>query len=114
MKKLHAVLMMFILCAVSSLPLVAHAQSEIAEQRRAEVSYPTKFDKTPKPLREMFDTGENQKPARGGKDFEPGRPERVGNDNRPAIDPLAEKSVGLPSALAEPKASTVGTPVDPA
>ena len=113
MKKLHAILMILILCAVSSLPLVVHAQSDVAEQRRAEISYPTHFDKTPKPLREMFDTGERQKPARGGKDFEPGRPQPVGNDNRETIDPLAARSVGLPSALAEPKASTAGTPVDP-
>jgi hypothetical protein len=115
MKKLHAVLMIFILCAVSSLPLaVVHGQSEVAEQRRAEVSYPIHFDKTPKPLREMFDPGDRPEPARGGRDFEPGRPQPVGNSNRTFIDPLADKSVGLPSALAEPKASTVGTPVDPA
>jgi len=113
MKKLHAVLMILMLCAVSSLPLVGHAQSEVAEQRRAEVSYPIKFDKTAKPLREMFDTGESQKPARGGKDFEPGHPQPVGNQNRETIDPLAASGVGLPSALAEPKAATVGTPVDP-
>jgi len=114
MKKLHAVFMIFVLCAVSSLPLVTHAQSQVAEQHRAEISYPIKFDKTPKPLREMFDNGERQKPARGGKDFEPGRPEPVGNQNRETIDPLAATGVGAPSALAEPKASTVGTPVDPA
>jgi hypothetical protein len=113
MKKLHAVLMIFSLCAVSSLPLVVHAQSEVAERHRAEISYPLKFDKTPKPLREMFDTGESQKPARGGRDFEPGHPQPVGNENKPAIDPLADRSVGSPSALAEPKAATVGTPVDP-
>src|SRR5262249_46153883 len=53
-------------------------------------------------------------PARGGKDFEPGRPQPVDHVNRPAEDPLAARSIGLPSALAEPKASTVGTPVDPA
>ena len=75
---------------------------------------PIKFDKTPKPLREMFDTGERPEPARGGKDFEPGRPQPVGNRNTPFTDPLADKSVGLPSALAEIKASTNGTPVDPA
>jgi len=86
MKKLHAVFMIFVLCAVSSLPLVTHAQSQVAEQHRAEISYPIKFDKTPKPLREMFDNGERQKPARGGKDFEPGRPEPVGNQNRETID----------------------------
>ena len=115
MKKLHALLMIAILCAVSSAPLaVVHAQSDVAEQRRAEVSFPIHFDKTPKPLREMFDTGEPQKPARGGKDFEPGRPQQVGNTNREFTDPLAAKGVGLPSALAEPKASTVGTPIDPA
>jgi hypothetical protein len=95
------------------MPLLVHAQSDTALQHRAEISYPTKFDKTPKPLREMFDTGEKPEPARGGKDFEPGRPQAVGNSNKPFIDPLADKSVGSPSALAEIKASTNGTPVDP-
>ena len=106
--------MITILCGVTSMPLLVHAQSDTALQHRAEISYPTKFDKTPKPLREMFDTGEKPAPARGGKDFEPGRPQPVGNTNKPFIDPLADKSVGSPSALAEIKASTVGTPVDPA
>jgi hypothetical protein len=115
MKKLHALLMIAILCAVSSLPLaVVQGQSDMAEQRRAEVSFPIHFDKTPKPLREMFETGEPQKPARGGKDFEPGRPQPVGNANREFTDPLAARSVGMPSALSEPKASVVGTPIDPA
>jgi hypothetical protein len=95
------------------MPLLVQAQSDTALQHRAEISYPTKFDKTPKPLREMFDTGEKPEPARGGKDFEPGRPAPVGNSNKPFTDPLADKSVGLPSALAEIKASTNGTPVDP-
>lgn len=113
MKKLHAVAMIVVLCAVSCLPLVAHGQSEVAEQRRAEVSNAIHFDKTPKPLREMFETGEKQKPARGGKDFEPGRPQPVGNTNREFTDPLAAQGSGLPSALAEPKASTIGTPIDP-
>src|ERR1043166_3017766 len=113
MKKLHAVFLILSLCVVPSLPFVAHAQSEVAEQHRAEISYPIKFDKTPKPLREMFDTGEKQKPARGGKDFEPGHPFPVGHDNRETIDPLADRSVGSPSAFAQPKAATVGTPVDP-
>src|SRR2546423_946988 len=39
MKKLHALVMILILCAVSSLSFIAHAQSEVAEQHRAEVSY---------------------------------------------------------------------------
>lgn len=121
MKKLHAVLMSFVLCAVSSLPLATvqgqngpKGQNDVAQQTPAEISYPIHFDKTPKKLRDMFDSGEKQKPARGGKDFEPGRPQPVDNVNRPAEDPLAAKSVGLPSALAEPKTATVGTPVDPA
>lgn len=106
--------MMLILCSVSFLPLVnVQAQSDTALRHRAEISYQTKFDKTPKPLREMFDTGEKPEPARGGKDFEPGRPAKVDNENKPFIDPLAEKSIGLPSALAEIKASTNGVPVDP-
>ncbi|HSK64976.1 MAG TPA: hypothetical protein VK893_14075, partial [Pyrinomonadaceae bacterium] len=114
MRKLHAVFLIVILCAVSSLPLtVVQSQSEVAQQHRAVVSHPIHFDKSPKPLREMFDTGEPQKPARGGKDFEPGRPQPVGNTNREFTDPLAAKSVGSISALADPKASIVGTPVDP-
>jgi hypothetical protein len=114
MKKLHAVFLIAILCAVSSLPLtVVQSQSERALEVRAEISNAIHFDKTTKPLREMFDTGEPQKPARNGKDFEPGRPAKVDNTNREFVDPLAAKSVGLPSALADPKASVVGTPVDP-
>jgi hypothetical protein len=112
-KKFHALLMMLILCTVSSMPLTVQAQSDTALQHRAEISNAIKFDKTPKPLREMFDTGERPGPARGGKDFEPGRPQPVGNANRPFDDPLADKSVGSPSALAEIKASTNGVPVDP-
>jgi hypothetical protein len=115
MKKLHAVFLIAILCAVSSLPLtVVQSQSERALEVRAEISHPIHFDKTTKPLREMFDTGEPQKPARGGKDFEPGRPAKVDNTNREFTDPLAARGVGLPSALSDPKASVVGTPVDPA
>lgn len=114
MKKFHVLLLITVLCSVSSMPLLVHAQSDTALQHRAEISYPTKFDKTPKPLREMFDTGERPEPARGGKDFEPGRPVPVGNRNTPFTDSLADRSVGSPSALAEIKASTNGTPVDPA
>lgn len=113
MKKFHAFLMMLILCTVSSMPLMVQAQSDTALRQRAEISNAIHFDKTTKPLREMFDTGERPGPARGGKDFEPGRPQKVDNTNRPFDDPLADKSVGLPSALAEIKASTNGVPVDP-
>jgi hypothetical protein len=112
-RKIHALLVILILCTVNFVPLAVHAQSETGLRHRAEISNAIHFDKTPKPLREMFDTGERPEP-RGGKDFEPGRPERVDNRITPFIDPLADKSVGLPSALAEIKASTNGTPVDPA
>ena len=113
MKKFYALLMMAVLCSATLVPVTAQAQSETALSRRAEISYPIKVDKSTKPLREMFDNGVRTEPARGGKDFEPGKPEPVGNINRTFVDPLAEQSVGLPSALAEIKASTGGTPVDP-
>jgi hypothetical protein len=112
-KKFYALLMTLILCAVSFMPLMVQAQSDTALQHRAEISHPVHFDKSAKPLREMFDTGERPAPARGGRDFEPGRPQPVGNTNRPFTDALAEKGVGLPSALAEIKASTNGVPIDP-
>lgn len=113
MKKINALLLMFVTCAVGCLPMTAQGQSEVAEQRRAEISRPIHFDKTSKPLREMFDTGEPQKPARAGRDFEPGRPQPVDNSSKPFEDPLADKSVGALATLADPKASTIGTPVDP-
>lgn len=87
-------------------------QGQAAEQR-AEISGPTHFDRTTKPLREMFERGERPAQARGGRDFEPGRPEPVGNTNPAGIDPLVDRSVGSPSTFGEPKASTDGTPVDP-
>ena len=114
MRKIHALFVILILCTVNFVPLAVRAQSETALRQRAEISNAIHFDKTPKPLREMFDTGEQPEPARGGKDFEPGRPNRVDNRITPFIDPLADKGVSSPSALAEIKASTNGTPVDPA
>jgi hypothetical protein len=113
-KKFCALLITVILCSVSLMPLVVQAQSDTALRHRAEISYPTRFDTTTKPLREMFDTGEKPGPIRGGRDFEPGRPQPISNSNAPFTDSLAEKGVGSPSALAEIKASTNGTPVDPA
>ena len=114
MKKFNALILTVILCAVSSMPMmVVQAQSDTALRHRAEISYPVHFDKTTKPLREMFETGEKPAPARGGREFDPGRPQPVGNTNHPFTDALAEKGVSATSALAEIKASTVGTPVDP-
>jgi len=113
-KKIQVLLITIVLSTVTSMPLMVHAQSDVALRHRAEISLPIHFDKTTKPLREMFDTGARPEPARGGKDFEPGRPQPVGNSIGNFIDSLADKSVGSPSALAEIKASTAGTPVDPA
>ena len=62
MKKIVALLVLVALCAVSGLPLLTHAQNEVAEQHRAEVSLPIHRDRTSKPLREMFETGERPEP----------------------------------------------------
>ncbi len=79
-----------------------------------EVTKPDHFDTTAKPLREMFDAKEKApRPTRGGRDFEPGKPLPVGDVNPSDIDPMAARSFGVPSAFISPKASTVGTPVDP-
>jgi len=61
----------------------------------------------------MFERGERPSVARGGRDFEPGRPEPVGNVNPGGIDPLVDRSISSPSTFGEPKAATNGTPVDP-
>ena len=53
MKKINALLLMAILCSVTSMPLLVQAQSETALRHRAEISNAIHFDKTPKPLREM-------------------------------------------------------------
>jgi hypothetical protein len=81
-------------------------------EHRAEVSRPVHFDTTTRPLREMFAT-QQQKLARGGRDFKPGDPQPVGNNNPSGVDPLAEKSIAALSAFAQPKAATIGTEVDP-
>lgn len=115
MRKTLAVFSLLSLC-LATMPAFMVAQNrdlpQQALEHRAEFSRPLHYDTTTKPLREMFETGQ---PAlsRGGRDFEPGRPQPVGNTNPAGIDPLAERGVGSPSNFAEPKASTDGTPVDP-
>ena len=81
-------------------------------QAQAELHRPDHFDITPGALRDIFDHG--QPPlARGGRDFEPGRPVAVGHANPNVSDPLAAFGTGSTSAVAAPLASTTGTPVDP-
>lgn len=116
MKKTVAILALLTLCLATA-PFSTSGQNnnslpEQAMEQRAEVSQPVHYDRS-RPLREMFDRGDRPEMARGGRDFEPGRPEAVGHTNPSGIDPLVERSIGSPSALALPKAGTVGTPVDP-
>lgn len=111
MRKSLAIFALLTVCLAIS-PLSTYGQSDQAIEHRAEVTQPVHFDRS-RPLREMFDRGDRPDMARGGRDFEPGRPQPVGNTNPAGIDPLVERSVGAPSALALPKAGTVGTPVDP-
>ncbi|MCA1631316.1 MAG: hypothetical protein LC774_13435 [Acidobacteria bacterium] len=61
----------------------------------------------------MVETRMQPERARAGRDFEPGRPQPVGNSNPAGVDPLAMRGVTSSSATAAPKASTIGTPVDP-
>ena len=115
MRKTLAILALVAVCSSMWPGLVLGQNKELpaqAEENRAEASNAVHHDRS-RPLREMFDKGEKPEPARGGKDFEPGRPTPVGNSNPAGIDPLAEKSVSSPNSFADPKASTVGTPVDP-
>src|SRR4051812_36691378 len=81
-------------------------------QGKSQGKNPDHFDKSPKPLREMFDPPGKPEPARGGRDFEPGRPQPVGNTNPGGIDPLAGQNATI-DAYAQPKAATTGVPVDP-
>jgi hypothetical protein len=74
---------------------------------------PDHFDKSSKPLREMFDRGDKPEPARGGKDFEPGRPHPVGDTNPAGVDPLVERNNASVSAYTQPKAGSVGVGIDP-
>ena len=115
MRKSLAIFSLLSLC-LATMPAFVVAQNRDlpsqAQEHRAEFSRPLHYDTTTKPLREMFETGERAL-SRGGRDFEPGRPQPVGNVNPGGIDPLAERSIGSPSAFAQPKASTDGTPVDP-
>ena len=107
MKKSFTLLAALVLCTLL-LPAVVFGQGNSSN-----VIHPDHFDKTPKPLREMFDRGDKPEPARGGRDFEPGRPQPVGNTNPGGVDPLVERNNVAFSAYAQPKAATGGVPVDP-
>ena len=117
MRKSFATLLLLTLSVFTLMPATMLAQRNDslppqATEQRAEVTQPDHFDRS-RPLREMFDRGERPEKARGGRDFEPGRPYPVGNTNPSGIDPLVERNIGSPSAVVLPKAGTNGTPVDP-
>src|SRR5919206_1679141 len=110
MKKAFALLTTLVLCMLL-LPAVVFGQGNSAENR-AQLIRPDHFDRSPLPLREMFDRGDKPAPARGGRDFEPGRPQAVGKTNPSGIDPLAGRNATI-SAYAQPKTATTGVGVDP-
>lgn len=112
MKKVLTSPLLIALCAVALLPALARAQNPIAENNRAVVTKPTHFDTTSRPLRDMVDT-ERPTVARGGQDFEPGRPQPVGNSNPSFIDPLAARGSGSTAGSVSLAAATTGVPVDP-
>ncbi|MDQ2747803.1 MAG: hypothetical protein M3T96_11160, partial [Acidobacteriota bacterium] len=93
-----------------ALPLGILAQSET---NQSDVMEPSRKGSTERPLREMSDTVPT-KNARGGRDFEPGRPFPVGNKNPVTNDALVSQGVGATEAVGQPKAGTVGVPIDPA
>src|SRR6185295_14461798 len=107
MRKSFTLLASVVFCTLI-LPAVVFGQGNSSQ-----VIHPDHFDKTPKPLREMFERGDKPEPARGGRDFEPGKPESVGNTNPAGVDPLTERNNVAFSAYAQPKAATTGTGVDP-
>lgn len=116
MRKTLATLTFLTLCLASWPSSILGQNKELppqAAEHRAEVSHPIHHDTSSRPLREMVDTGERPAVARGGRDFAPGKPQPVGNTSPSGIDPLAKESVGSPLAFAQPRAATVGTPIDP-
>jgi hypothetical protein len=118
MKKVFGLLALALFCAIAIQPILTAIQARTVlpvqgpPTSKGEVTLPTHFDKTTRPLRDMYPDKAQGNP-RGGRDFEPGRPEVVGNANPAGIDPLAQKGNGFTSTFVSPKASTIGTPVDP-
>ena len=92
--------------------LDAQGNANLPPQARAEATGPDRFDTMPTALRDMFDRPVTT-PARGGRDFEPGKPDVTGHTNPGGVDPLAATTDGNPLASALPKAFTEGTAVDP-
>ena len=107
MRKVFASLTTLVLCTLL-LPAVVFGQGN-----RSEVIRPDHSDRSARPIREMFDHPGRPGPARGGRDFEPGRPHPVGNSNPGGVDPLVERNNASFSSYAQPRAATDGVSVDP-
>jgi hypothetical protein len=112
-KRLLLTVALIAVCA-SALPASSYAQEppNLPPRAQAVVTLPDHFDTTTVPLRDLQDR-ELPAVARGGHDFEPGRPMPVGHTNPVVVDPLAQSGVGYSSATGLPKAFVDGTPVDP-
>ena len=96
-------------------PAVTWAQGPpngLPPQAAAVVTLPTHHDTMPAPLRDLIDR-ELPAVARGGRDFEPGKPHAVGHTNPDVVDPLASQGQGVSGADVQQLASTTGTPIDP-
>lgn len=112
-KKLFAVLAIY----TFTLPLMIFAQTDKSSSSKiettpGEVKRPDRSDTSSRPLRDIPDTP-STKNSRGGRDFEPGKPLPIGNSNPATSDGLAQQGIGATNATVEPKASTVGVPIDP-
>jgi len=118
MRRFFVLVALAALCNATLLPASTLGQSnnslpEQAVEHRADASAPVHFDTTKRPLREMFPT-KDAPPARAGRDFKPGNPFVNSNANPAGNDPLVGKSNATLSAYAQPRAATIGTPIDPA
>ncbi len=107
MRRAFALLVTLVFCMLL-LPAVVFGQGNSTTVIR-----PDHFDRSSRPLREMFDRGGRVEPARGGRDFEPGRPQAVTNTNPGGVDPLVERNNASVSAYVQPRAGSTGVGVDP-
>lgn len=111
MKEKLVLAAMMALFVALSLPFSVAAQGQ-SEEHRATVTKPEHFDTSTRALRDVVETNLQPAVPRNGRDFEPGRPQPVGNSNPKFTDPLAASGMTATSANVEPKAGTYGTPID--
>jgi hypothetical protein len=93
-----------------SLAVLSHTSSAQSDNA-AEVSRPVHSDTMKIPLRDIPDRVP-ERPARGGRDFEPGRPFPV-DKSGPVVDSALQTTYSPSSGTIEPKAAIDGVPIDP-